>query len=273
MIPFWFVIIYYSLRGITHGGVLGLLAGTLVFPLAGTFYGFVWGAAVGFFLGVINGLVAVLAQKYFYDEQLGAENFRVWLIRMTILTTLIIGFLPLFLIFVPVAAVAFAYISHQFVSTHYKLKRKNDNLSSTIQQSAWQMTNFVGLRFRDRALPFVLGGMVIFTISAYQPDDEIGTAIALALMFLLSVLIGLLVIGILNVMLITYLNAIHFRTIHDVEQYRWRIKILMAVVSTLGSVVIAAVIFAPLVGYVAWRVGDDYVDWALGEKAKRKVLA
>ena len=280
MIPFWFVIFYYTTHGMIYGGGLGILVGTLILPVLGTMVGMLWGGVVGFFLGVINGIVVSIVQRIFFDEYLDAERFRSWLIRVTALVTIVFGTVPLAVIFMPFAVMLFAYLSHAFVSDHYQLKRKNNTYIAKHYTSK-QTTQLITEKFDHRGayltILSIVGIIVLALKIANVPLPNIVKVILFSppgIVFgVVYGTVGLWLFGILNAMLIIYLNAIHFRTIHDVEQYRWRIKILMAVVSTLGSVVVAAVIFAPLVGYVAWRVGDDYVDWALGEKAKREITA
>jgi hypothetical protein len=54
---------YFVGWGLFYGGALGLLAGTLILPLWGSFFSLLWGLPVGLILGIISGIVVAIAQQ------------------------------------------------------------------------------------------------------------------------------------------------------------------------------------------------------------------
>jgi hypothetical protein len=75
------IFLYFVGWGFFYGGSLGLLSGTLILPLGGFFFSTLWGVPIGITLGIVAGLIAVIAQQCVQIE--GVKDFILYRRRLS----------------------------------------------------------------------------------------------------------------------------------------------------------------------------------------------
>lgn len=281
MLSGWRTIWYFLWRGFGYGLMLGALAGSLVYPVFGTIGGGIWGAGVGIVLGLILGTAGHFYNRRAYRQQMAFEAYQANFTMGAGLAAAILGGLPLFLIFAPIAGLTAAYVANRYAEDNAKhiAKRKVEGMipEKTHMERPGVISKFVDQMLSKAKWPIglaAIGLSVLYLLSpAFAGQDALAGFIAAGITGIGAALAGTLAVttlGLANGVMIQFLNRLVFKQDMEKQRYKRAIVAFSAVFTLLISPVVTLGLGAPLAALVAAWAAAAYVDWYYADMPKRK---